>query len=58
MQVHPELREGHMNDAGIDGLSTVTARPRFLDVAREAIRRRHYSYRTEQSYLHWIKRFM
>ena len=58
MQVHPELREGHMNDAGIDGLFAAPARPRFLDVAREAIRRRHYSYRTEQSYLHWIKRFM
>ena len=47
-----------MNDAGIDGLSAAPARPRVLDVAREAIRRRHYSYRTEQSYLHWIKRFM
>jgi len=58
MQVHLELREGHMNDAGIDGLSAAPARPRFLDVAREAIRRRHYSYRTEQSYLHWIKRFI
>ena len=25
---------------------------------RDAIRRRHYSYRTEQSYIHWIKRFI
>lgn len=29
-----------------------------MDVARDAIRRRHYSYRTEQAYLHWMKRFI
>ncbi|MDH3317060.1 MAG: integron integrase [Betaproteobacteria bacterium] len=34
------------------------ARPRLLDLAREAIRRRHYSYRTEETYLHWMKRFI
>lgn len=44
MQDHIELREGCMNDAGIGGLSESPTRPRFLDVAREAIRRRHYSY--------------
>ncbi|MGH8710783.1 MAG: phage integrase N-terminal SAM-like domain-containing protein [Burkholderiales bacterium] len=27
-------------------------------MAREAIRRRHYSYRTEETYLHWMKRFV
>ncbi len=32
--------------------------PRLLDQVRNAIRRRHYSYRTEQAYLHWIKRFI
>jgi integron integrase len=32
--------------------------PRLLDRVRDAIRRRHYSYRTEQSYVHWIKRFI
>lgn len=25
---------------------------------RDAIRRRHYSLRTEQSYVHWIRRFI
>lgn len=30
--------------------------PRLLERVRDAIRRRHYSYRTEQTYLHWIKR--
>ena len=33
-------------------------RPRLLEMARDAIRRRHYSYRTEQAYLHWMKRFI
>lgn len=32
--------------------------PRLLDQVRSAIRRRHYSYRTEQTYIHWIKRFI
>ncbi|MGA8051864.1 MAG: integron integrase [Burkholderiales bacterium] len=32
--------------------------PRLLDQVRDALRRRHYSYRTEQSYVHWIKRFI
>jgi len=32
--------------------------PRLLDRVRTAIRRRHYSYRTEQAYVHWIKRFI
>jgi integron integrase len=30
----------------------------LLDTAREAIRRRHYSYRTEETYLHWMRRFI
>lgn len=32
--------------------------PRLLDQVRDAVRRRHYSYRTEQTYIHWIKRFI
>ena len=36
----------------------VAASPRLLDRVRDEIRRRHYSYRTEQTYLHWIKRFI
>ena len=40
------------------GLNPEAPRPRLLDTARDAIRRRHYSYRTEQSYLHWMKRFI
>jgi integron integrase len=33
-------------------------RPRLLDSVRDAIRRRHYSRRTEETYVHWIKRFI
>ncbi|MEO8442979.1 MAG: integron integrase [Betaproteobacteria bacterium] len=32
--------------------------PRLLDQVRDAIRRKHYSLRTEQSYVFWIKRFI
>lgn len=38
--------------------SAAQARPRLLDQVRDAIRRRHYSYRTEETYVHWIKRFI
>ena len=47
-----------MNDHDIQGPPVEAARPRLLDLARETIRRRHYSYRTEQAYLHWMKRFI
>jgi integron integrase len=30
----------------------------LLDQVRQAIRTRHYSYRTEKAYVHWIKRFV
>jgi len=32
--------------------------PRLLDQVRERIRLRHMSYRTEKTYLHWIRRFI
>jgi site-specific recombinase XerD len=35
-----------------------TARPRLLDRVRDAIARCHYSRRTEETYVHWIKRFI
>ena len=30
----------------------------LLDVAREKMRVRHLAYRTEQTYLHWIRRYV
>jgi integron integrase len=34
------------------------ARPRLLDQVRDRLRTLYYSYRTEQSYLDWIRRFI
>jgi integron integrase len=31
---------------------------KLLDIVREAIRRKHYSRRTEEAYIHWIKRYI
>jgi len=35
-----------------------SGKPRLLDQMREALRSRHYSRRTEQTYCHWVKRFV
>ena len=39
---------------------TVTGQPRkrLLEQVRDRLRAMHYSYRTEQAYLDWIKRFI
>lgn len=34
------------------------SQPRLLDRVREEIRLRHYSIRTEKSYINWITRFI
>jgi hypothetical protein len=36
----------------------IAPRPKLLDQVRKAIRMRHYSPKTEESYVHWIKRFV
>ena len=33
-------------------------KPKLLEQVSQAIRTRHYSYRTEKAYIHWIKRFI
>lgn len=33
-------------------------KPKLLDQVRDAVRVRHLSYRTEQAYVHWIRRFI
>ena len=35
-----------------------TQAPRQLDQVRDAIRRKHYSYRTERAYVHWTKQLI
>ena len=42
------------NPAGVEA----SGRPRLLDQVRETIRRKYYSRRTEEAYVHWIKRFV
>jgi len=32
--------------------------PKLLDRVRDRIRLKHYSLRTEEAYVHWIKRFI
>jgi integron integrase len=36
----------------------MSTQPRLLDQVRDVLRRRHYSYKTEKSYIHWIKHFV
>ncbi len=40
-----------------EGHAPVSNKPKLLDQVRVAIRVRHYSLRTEETYVHWIKRF-
>jgi len=35
-----------------------TEPPRLLDCLRFALRAKHYAYRTEQAYVHWVRRFI
>ena len=38
--------------------TTKDGKPKFLDQVRGAIRVRHYSHRTEEAYVGWIRRFI
>jgi Phage integrase, N-terminal SAM-like domain len=44
--------------AGPAAAAPAASKPKLLDQVRAAIRLRHYSLRTEDTYLHWIKRFI
>jgi integron integrase len=39
-------------------IGTPPGNPKLLDQVRDVIRRKHYSFRTEQTYLHWTRRFI
>lgn len=45
-------------DAPITGADPVAQPPRLLDQVRARMRLRHYSLRTEQAYLYWIRRYI
>src|SRR2546423_12322219 len=40
------------------GPSEPERKSRFMELVRRCMRERHYSSRTEQAYLHWIRRFI
>lgn len=42
----------------MDGRAQSPAAPKLLDQMREVIRTRHYSIRTEEAYLQWVRRFI
>ena len=44
--------------ANATNLNTPAQPPKLLDQVRERLRTLHYSLRTEQSYVNWIKRFI
>ena len=43
---------------GPRNLAPARGQPRLLDQVRDVIRRLHYSIRTEQAYVDWIRRFI
>src|SRR5262245_42329028 len=56
-KVYPLNRSPIASSGGIKAAVT-PPKPKLLDQVRQAIRRRHYSPRTEETYIHWIKRFI
>jgi integron integrase len=50
--------DGGMHKQAGGQTRSLDSKPKLLDQVREAIRIRHYSYRTEKAYVHWIKRFI
>lgn len=45
-------------NAGINNSIGVVPRPRLFDEVRRRLRLKHYSLRTEQAYLYWIRRYI
>jgi integron integrase len=55
------LNRGQPTTNAAEPFATVSSspqKPKLLDQVRQAIRTRHYSSKTEGSYVHWIKRFI
>lgn len=46
------------DESGPSDAPSASPRPRLLVQVHEAIRRRSYSARTEEAYVHWIKRYI
>jgi hypothetical protein len=50
--------EGGLNAKVSSEAPPALHQPKLLDQVRQAICMRHYSYRTEKAYAHWIKRYI
>ena len=49
----PSIGFGNRTARSVEG-----PKPKLLDQVRHVLRVRHYSYQTEKTYVHWIKRFI
>jgi integron integrase len=56
-RVYPPNRNRAAGSAAINAPAPLP-KPKLLDQVRQAIRTRHYTPKTEESYVHWIKRFI
>jgi len=56
-KIYPLNRNQFAGNPAVDSPATFP-KPKLLDQVRQAIRMRHYSPRTEETYVHWIKRFI
>lgn len=46
------------DDTGVSGGRDASPRPKLLDEVRARMRLKHYSLRTEQAYVYWIRRYI
>jgi len=51
-------REAASRPAGVGTPAASARTPKLMDQLHEALRSRHYSQRTEQTYCHWVKQFI
>ncbi len=53
-----DMPGGQNNNALVQEMTQNSQQPKLLDQIRNAIRLKHYSFRTEQTYTEWIKRYI
>ena len=59
MHAAHDRRFGRPSDQGqLSAEVSTPAKPKLLDRLAQALRSRHYSRRTEETYCHWVKRFI
>ena len=53
-----QLNRDRFERKSVANAPKTSPKTKLLDQVRQAIRTRHYSPKTEESYVHWIKRFI